>query len=477
MSDQPKADPTPAPTAAPRRSFFKKSSWQTAVKTEGAKQDIFSHSSDYGNIVAEKARRQQERRQKEEEENKRASERANMQAEMEAEARREVNRRNSAAAKREKAYIENYDRKRQKVSAELGGSPNSAARGPGGAIKEEDKKNIDTSLSPGVKCRPSNTLRSSYATRPGSAVTPSKKQTQIVVLDDPSSDSDKAPLPKKPKAPRESDSDDDDPHDPELEALIAKVRARRLNQQTSPLGSGTGTELTPGISSGTPASAEEPAKQPIVQLFIESELPDTKPLLIKIRISDTLKKPRLAWCGRHNFPAAYADNIFLTWRGERVWDSTSIARLGVSVDARGYISVKGDDNLYMDDEPPKIHLQAWTQELYDEVKREEEAAAAEVARLKVAASMTQYERDALAELPVVEKKISLVLKTKGLEDFKIKVKPSTSFEHLASAYRTARNIPSNTAISLFFDGDRLKPMDIVADSEIEEMDALEVHFN
>ena len=54
---------TPAATAAPpkKRSFFKKAAWQTKVKPEGEKdQDIFSHSNEFKDIVAEQTRRKQE---------------------------------------------------------------------------------------------------------------------------------------------------------------------------------------------------------------------------------------------------------------------------------------------------------------------------------------------------------------------------------------------------------------------------------
>lgn len=350
-------------------------------------------------------------------------------------------------------------------------------------------RHINSSYSPGAKQEPTDTRTSRYTsiTRSGRSLSPSKKTTQIIDLDDCSSDSDAdfsstKPIPSRERK-RTPEEEDDDPHAPEIQALIAEVRARRLNNPIlPPHGSGVDTngrgsmasELIPNISNGTPTASTETPKQPIVQLFIESGLPDTVPLLIKIRISDTLRKPRLAWCARQDLFDAAADDIFLTWRGDRVWDATSIARLGVTVDKNGYISVKGDDNLYMDDEPPKIHLQAWTQELWDEVEREE---AEEEARLRAEASRSQYEPVEPEEPKVVEKKISLVLKARGVEDVKIKVNPSTTFEHLASAYRIKRNIPDDRAISLYFDGERLKPMDTVEESEIEEMDSLEVHFN
>ena len=70
-------DATPGATAAPpkKRSFFKKAAWQTQVKPEGEKeQDIFSHSNEFKDIVAEQAKRKQQEKKVKEEEKKRKHE-------------------------------------------------------------------------------------------------------------------------------------------------------------------------------------------------------------------------------------------------------------------------------------------------------------------------------------------------------------------------------------------------------------------
>lgn len=61
------------PSAPPpkKRSFFKKAAWQTAVKPEG---DIFSHSNEYKDIVAEEAKRRKEEKEKSEAGRKREEE-------------------------------------------------------------------------------------------------------------------------------------------------------------------------------------------------------------------------------------------------------------------------------------------------------------------------------------------------------------------------------------------------------------------
>lgn len=52
----------------------------------------------------------------------------------------------------------------------------------------------------------------------------------------------------------------------------------------------------------------------------------------------------------------------------------------------------------------------------------------------------------------------------------------TTFEHIASAYKTKLKVPQEQPITLMFDNERLSPLDTVADSEIEDLDSIEVHF-
>jgi hypothetical protein len=52
----------------------------------------------------------------------------------------------------------------------------------------------------------------------------------------------------------------------------------------------------------------------------------------------------------------------------------------------------------------------------------------------------------------------------------------TTIDKLQFAFRQARNIPPDKHFYLMFDGERLKPFDMVANAEIEDMDSIEVHF-
>jgi CRISPR/Cas system CSM-associated protein Csm4 (group 5 of RAMP superfamily) len=58
-------DTTESASAPKKRSFFKRAAWQDAPKKEG--QDIFSHSNEFKDIVAEQNKRIEEEKRKEEE--------------------------------------------------------------------------------------------------------------------------------------------------------------------------------------------------------------------------------------------------------------------------------------------------------------------------------------------------------------------------------------------------------------------------
>jgi hypothetical protein len=53
----------------------------------------------------------------------------------------------------------------------------------------------------------------------------------------------------------------------------------------------------------------------------------------------------------------------------------------------------------------------------------------------------------------------------------------TTFCHIASAYKQRMGVAESQPITLMFDGDRLAPLDTIADSEVEDMDSIDVVLN
>lgn len=252
-----------------------------------------------------------------------------------------------------------------------------------------------------------------------------RKLSHVIDLGDSDSDLDDlytAPPTNRPSASAKTaqaapTQDVEEVEDPILAALKAKAREKAAKASAS----------TPITNGPAPKSANQEA---IVQLLITSDIPGTKELLVKTKTSFTLQKPREAWCQKHGLPSK---EVFLTWRGQKLFDSTTVGRLGIKIDVDGVVSVEGDNDLYTDDNLPKVHVVAWTEELFQEWKKLE-AKEAE-AKMKAAEPPPMVEEE-LAEEPEPEPqqiKIRLFLKAKGKEDFKISVNPVGRLQYSSNA--------------------------------------------
>lgn len=463
MTDATKGAPAPK-----KRSLFKRAAWQDAAKREN--EDIFSHSNEFKDLVAEENRRK--------EEEKRQLAEAKRQAE--------------AEQKREQAGKPDNKSKRRKVSTDNEDTIllHSDSVDAGGIGRSQCITCVEwcrllwhwltgvrrsrTPLSPTASTLPTGSLAARYDTFARSTRSQGLKAEPIVVDLGDSDDADDSGYKSKsfgdawndeeygvdknhdvtlrPSYSTTIDEDLEEVKDPEIAAIEARARARAEAKR---------------------AATASGSKAPVAQLLIDSILPDTSPLMVKVRVDTTIDKPREAWCARQGFPPEMTRNVFFTWKGTRLYDSTRIQRLGVKIDARGNVSLEGDHSLYDDNDTPKIHVEAWTDAALAQHKREQ-IAEAEAKRKAAEPSPAVEEREPSPE-PVPEaKKYRLFLKAKGLEDWKIQVRPETTFEQLADAFRTARNIAKTQPLTLMFDGDRLPPMDTVQDTELEDMDAIDV---
>ncbi len=195
--------------------------------------------------------------------------------------------------------------------------------------------------------------------------------------------------------------------DPMLAALEAKARERAAMKAQA-----AKTSTTTG----------EPFPTPVAQLLISPQVPDTDPLMVKVRIDSTIQKSRQAWCTKQGFGAEMAQNIFFTWKGRRLHDSTTIQRLDLEVDKYGNVSVKGDPTIYDEDNIPKILVEAWTEELFKHWQ--EENAAEEAAKLKaLEAPLEIEEREPTPEPVTKTSKLRVTLKEKGKPEYGLTVKP------------------------------------------------------
>ncbi|MCJ1353565.1 MAG: hypothetical protein MMC33_003552 [Icmadophila ericetorum] len=76
--------------------------------------------------------------------------------------------------------------------------------------------------------------------------------------------------------------------------------------------------------------------------------------------------------------------------------------------------------------------------------------------------------------PHQEQQIRIILEAKELKDFKLIVKPTTLISRMMSAIRIEYKVDPGKEVYLMFDGDRLDPTTPVEETELSDMDSIEV---
>ncbi|TAQ83520.1 hypothetical protein B7494_g8160 [Chlorociboria aeruginascens] len=303
-----------------------------------------------------------------------------------------------------------------------------------------------------------------------------------ITLSDSGSDAGKDIVSTKRQSPRLNDHEADDIYTPilptaqtakdddlqlseeddEFAELIQKAKEREKLKAMENSNSGSGI-ATPTFG----LDDFDPLTDPTLEIFISSWIEGTKPVVVKRKLSQRLKEVRRGWCDRQFFDGqpmgeAVRDAIFLTWKGKRLFDETTCKGLGLKLDSKGGLP---DSEGFADG---KVHIEAWTEELFTIFQAKE--AAKKAGRYS--------ERDGTPEVveEIEVKKIKLVLQSKDHQAFKIVVKPFTLVQKVISAFRQAHEISDDKEISLHFDGDRLDPESKIEETELDDMDTVETHI-
>lgn len=209
-----------------------------------------------------------------------------------------------------------------------------------------------------------------------------------------------------------------------------------------------------------------PEVDPIVEILVTSCMEGTNPLLVRRRLNQRLKEVRLSWCDKQSlngapFPPHMRPSIFLTWNGKRLFDASTCKHLGIKLGSDGRFSGDGEGF----DDSGRLHFEAWTEDLFmayqNQVQSQQEGGEGEEE-----AEETQEPAD----------KIRLFLKGRDTEPFRIRVKPSTTVDKIILAFRNGNSIPVEQPISLYFDGEKMDPGLRIDDSELADMDTVEVHL-
>lgn len=217
------------------------------------------------------------------------------------------------------------------------------------------------------------------------------------------------------------------------------------------------------IGSG-PANAD-----PSVEILITSVIDGTTPLRVRRRISQKLAEVRLAWCDRQRLDGQpmgpeFTETVFLTWKHIRLFDFSTCNGLDLKVNEFGSL-VSTSDGI---DPDGRVHLEAWTPDAFENFQKGEAAKKKE--QEQSAGDEVEQHRE-----PAV-KKTRLIFKSRDLPDYKLSVKSSTTVERMVEAFREANEVPDHKLITMHFDGDKLEYSDKVEDTELGDMDTVEVHI-
>jgi hypothetical protein len=210
---------------------------------------------------------------------------------------------------------------------------------------------------------------------------------------------------------------------------------------------------------------------PIVEILITSLMDGTKPLRVKRRISQQLSQVRLAWCAAQRLDGQpmgpeFKDAVFLTWKHIRLFDSSTCNGLGLKVNELGNLVSSTGDGI---EDDGRVHLEAWTPDAFAVFQKRQAAKKQKEQELDVDDEVKQHRQPAVP-------KTRLVFKSRDLDDFKLMVKPSTTVERMVEAFRAGTKIPDNKNVTMYFDGDKLEYSDRVEDTELGDMDTIEVHI-
>lgn len=464
MTEQSSEDPPPAAVKPAKRSFFKKSSWMDARGDKIEKPlDLFSRADGFREIMQEQERRRREKLKKEQE--------VELQKKDKKKALKEGEKRE---IKRRRISDQNEDEEEGHERSQV------AARRKEGMDRSKTARDLSSPI-------PSPTRLEKGNSNPQSLSRAYEQLTQppanvIIDLGDSDSD-DNEPPHTTPRAdiiiPEDEEEEQDE--DPEFRALAEKARARRRMQELEAAAANANQTLVSGLAR-TPSGAgtgftppattthSPPAPDAVVKILITSPIPDTSPLLVSRKLSQRLQEVRQAWCAKQGFSDDQAAGVFFTYRNRRLWDVATCKSLGIEVDSSGALRQKGDEDRFAEFDG-KIHLEALTADIWEERKREREVKLAPVEEQRVDDEM---EGEGAEEVVVEPSRLRLILKARGQEEFRIQVNPTTTFTELANAFRKKRGIAPDKDVFLMFDGERLEPGDKMEDSEVQDMDSIEV---
>jgi hypothetical protein len=467
---------TDGPSIAPKRSLFKKPNWAAkSTSVAKAETDLFDHrESTYSGILAEK-------------EKKREKYRAKAAAQSEDRHGRQLKRRRLSEDEDSDFDTESSDSEEKIRRADP-------------ASRSTPAKEQIASISPDLPVNKYSPFKSSDA-----------PTTLIIDLERDGNDADPipdslsepkkfSPIKPRPKPPlSDPESDDEDEYTLELKRRAReKLRLQKLGLKASnsrtteppstkscPLQLQSPSQLDSAKSpsealvhqSPPPPSALKEKDEAIVRILIRSAIPQTNELIVNRRVSQTFQHVKEAWCKRQGFDAAMTRKVFLTWRGNKLFNTTTCTHILRNLKAekkKSRVGILDSDDEDSDPSNGRIEVEAVTDDILTEREKLKERGD------RLADVSNGHEgmsgEEAGEPQPQKEPDVQLMLNSPGLESVLLKVRPTTLVSKVMAGFKKIRDIEQGKTCWLIFDGERLDPETRIADTEIEDGDVVDVQI-
>ena len=516
-----------AATMPPKKSLFSKPSWASASPgIESTSPSIF------GNRVYEDILKVEKERKAEEQ----ALARAELAAKAEAE--------NAVLKETEEAFEGNTEPKQKRrrlspdgedrESEDKGNNSLHPDRTSPRSTHKESRSNLAKRSTPLRSSSTPSKRKRTPPSRPAIAISDDEEDSEMCEAPNARIQSQKSALILKPSSrrprrpPSVQDSEDED--DEYTRDLKRKARERAENKANQPQRSSTqnqtkastnihdiGSPTSPSFDDKSFDQPPSTAPDPLLRIYIKPRIPKTKELIVTRHASQTLKIVKDAWCKRQTFDEAGASKVVLTWRGNRLWNSSTLQGVlrQLQKERPDEVFDVTNEGVAIDDngvrKGGRITLEAMTEEQYDELLKEQEAKAEREARNAASGMMHHFSSsipDSAQPTTTSNTTISpthphsitsnptskpprelsstsapiITLLCRGRGPFQIRVRPSSTIDHVMRAYqklRSDKNAEGEDAGKLpwlVFDGVRLERDKTIEECQLEDGDQVEVHW-
>ncbi|KAK4188424.1 hypothetical protein QBC35DRAFT_194897 [Podospora australis] len=216
--------------------------------------------------------------------------------------------------------------------------------------------------------------------------------------------------------------------------------------------------------------AQARVQDAIASVYVSSVLPGTSTVLVQRRLRQDVQLIIETWASKNQFDLNQ-HKLFLTWKGNKVYNSSSLAALGVEVDDQNNTKYGQGEGWYSARGKSGIHLEIWTEEAYEgwEKAKEQEKALRD--------GVIDLENPDNEHSAPVKKGIKVVLKAKDLQPMKSSIQEDTTVGFMIEAFRQQRELGEEWDVAIYFDGERLDEESLVKDADIDpdESNQFEVH--